>query len=114
MKQSELNPILLSDLCDRLIIHLESIHMNPKTVGNYQAALRRLKRYAAAKGEDFYQRDLLDEFISENFFQKRSSDPGHMYYRTCMMLHDLAANSIGFKGHKNRRPILDSCKICLI
>jgi len=102
MKQSELNPILLSDLCDRLIIHLESIRMNPRTVDNYRVVLRRLKRFAAAKGADIYSRELLNEFIDENGFQERSGDPGHMYYRTCKMLHDLAVNalpSISYSRH---------------
>jgi len=94
MKQSTLDPIILSDLCSQLIAHLESIHMMPRTIDNYKVVLRKMQLFAEERDKGLYCEELINDFIHENGFQERASDPGHMYYRTCRMLHDLARGSI--------------------
>lgn len=94
MKQFTLSPTILSALGEQLITYLESIQTMPRTIDNYKTVLRKLLRFAQERGETIYRKELIDAFISGNGFQERKNDPGHMYYRTCQMLHDLAAGSV--------------------
>ena len=90
MEESTLGSIFLTDLCNQLVAHLQSINMMPRTICNYKTVLRRIQKFARERNEDFYCKKLVNDFIQENGFQERANDPGHMYYRACRMLHDLA------------------------
>lgn len=103
MMQSTLNPILLTNLCNQLITHLESIHMSQRTIYNYELVLRKVQYFATKRGESEYCEELINEFIYENGFQERSGDPGHMYFRTCQMLHDLARGSTPSHSYARHR-----------
>lgn len=106
MKKSALSHVFISDLCCQLITHLESIDMMPRTIYNYKIVLRKVQRFAAERGESIYSEELINDFIRENGFQERRSDPGHMYYRTCRMLHDLAKGSIPSHSYARHSTII--------
>lgn len=116
MKQFTLSPTILSALCEQLITYLKSIQMMPRTIDNYKSVLRKLQRFAAERGETIYCRELVDAFISENGFQERQNDPGHMYYRTGQMLHDLASGNvpgISYSRHTAIPAISDAWNSCV-
>jgi len=94
MKQSTLGTIALSDLCSQLVAHLESIHMMPRTISNYNVVMRKLQQFAEKRGANYYSDELINSFIQEKGVRERFNDPGHMYYRTCRMIQDLAQGSV--------------------
>lgn len=81
--------------------------MMPRTIDNYKTVLHKLQRFSVERGENIYSRELIDTFISENGFQERKNDPGHMYYRTCQILNDLASGNV--PGHSySRHPVMST------
>lgn len=90
MEPNEAKAMTLEDLSDKFMDYLISLGTAQGTLDNHRYVLRRIFKYFEEHGENHYSNDLLESFIKQNQFYLRKKDPAHLYFRTCMILHDLA------------------------
>lgn len=90
MEPNETKAITLEDLSDKFMDYLISLGTAQRTLDNHRYVLRRIIKYFNKHNEIYYSSCLLERYIKENKFYLRKKDPSHLYFRTCMILHDLA------------------------
>lgn len=88
--EPNISELLFTNLCDKVIEYLVSLNMCKRTIDNYRYVLKKLKTHFSSSNTIFYQKQLIIDFIKCHNYQNKSNDPGHMYYKTCMLLIDIA------------------------